>query len=280
MNKRSKPSELPTYIELKKIMSLESKRLPNNKNGYIYQGDNSFLLKLLEYFKLDYSWLNFEISSSNYMHISEEIKNLLIEKILLNNYEDNLIQQFDEIYDYLSEEDEAIPAQNAFVFGSSSTLRIQKAIELYNKNIINKITISGHKPFYKDTSTTEAEEIEKFAIQNGIHQNDIEIETKGLTIPDNVKRTLDLWHEKRFYPTNLIIITSPFAMRRCFIDWKKFLDFNCQIIRQNSESSENFKKNNWYKEKNTLNIFINELVKIMGEHLIDLELKKELLNNN
>jgi hypothetical protein len=289
MKLRTDYTELPQIDELLTIISNESTRqVPQSKiESNFNLVDYKPLLDLIEFLNLKY---NPEIfSNRNYPFLigykeHEIIKENLVNAVFEylqdtsnNHYNVSQLQELlSKIYSYLTEEDD-IKSQEfelGFVFGSAAKFRILKAIELYKLGVIKKIMISGYKPFYKDSLLSEAESLKIIAIENGIPEDKIILETQALTIPDNVKRSLDLFDESKFYPNSIIIITAPFAMRRSYVDWLKFLplSYRPKILRVNSEISEKFNKENWFKSKETLHVVLNEYFKNRGEQMIDVYL--------
>lgn len=285
MTLRTKYTQSPQLEELLAIISKESKRVvPKNKLYSNFQLlEYKPLFNILDNLALDYNQDLF--GDENYLFLKgykelEDLKIQLVDK--LSVFIDNVLElkklkpYLDKIYDYLCEEDriEKRKYEMGFVFGSSTTIRIEKAIELYKDGRIEKIMISGHKPFYNDSDKSEAESLRDFAIDMGVLKGDIIIETKALTIPDNVKRTLDFFESNNFYPKSIILIASPFVMRRAYTDWLKFIpnNYKPEILRVNSNVSDKFNRNNWYKSKEGLNVILNEYFKNRGEHLIDVYL--------
>lgn len=279
---RTSATQIPSFDELSQIMLLESKRQPPKNKQTIEYGDYSSILKLCDFFNIETSIFTVLKPTSKYLLESTGLKNLVVTKILdtlKNEKKDKkLYDIFNQMYDYLSESDELKSEDKfdtIFVFGSSSTIRAQKAIELYHAGFGNSITISGHKPFYKDRADTEAEYLANYAVELGVKKENIIIENQAISLPDNVKRTLDLWEydqKIQFKPEKIIIVTSPFSMRRGYIEWLKFPDYKLQINRQCSDVSVALNQDNWYKTESSLNIILNEFIKIRGEYLIDLVL--------
>ena len=279
---RTSATQIPSFDELSQIMLLESKRQRPKSKQTIEYGDYSSILKLCNYFNIETNIFTVLKPTIEYLPESTELKNILINKILdtlKGEIKDKALYDiFNQMYDYLSEYDE-LKSQDKFdtifVFGSASILRIQKAIELYHTGFSKSITISGHKPFYKDRADTEAEYLADYAVGLGVEKKNIIIENQAISLPDNVKRTLDLWKQDQkiqFKPGKIIIVTSPFSMRRGYIEWQKFPDYPLQINRQCSNVSVVLNQDNWYKTESSLNIILNEFIKIRGEYLIDLTL--------
>jgi len=100
------------------------------------------------------------------------------------------------------------------------------------------------------------------------------LEKQGITIPDNVKRTLDLWQTLNYSPQRIVIICSPFAMKRAQTEWLKFPNYELEIIRKNSSVSEIYNRENWYKQFQGRNTVRNEYYKLQGEHLVHISLNQ------
>jgi hypothetical protein len=66
-------------------------------------------------------------------------------------------------------------------------------------------------------------------------------------------------------------------MRRCYIDWLKFLPTNhsIDVVRVNSDCSDQYSKEHWYKDEKTFRIVMNEYFKLRGEWLIDIMISQE-----
>ncbi len=282
---RTNFTQLPQIQELLTIVSNESSR--KVEAGKVFSNLNLLdfkpLIELLEYLKINYRPSLFLNPHYDFLVGHKEldlVKNNLVDELSKLSYQNlidsKMIELLDSVYDYLATQDEVFEKEYdiGFVFGSSTTMRIDKAIELYNQGTIKQIMISGCKPFYKDTEGTEAEILREYAITKGVKSNDIIIETQALTTPDNVKRTLDLFEKNNFYPQSIVLITSPFNMRRAYTNWLKFLPSNYSpvIIRCNSGISHVYSKTQWYKTTTGLNVVLNEYFKNRGEHLIDVYL--------
>jgi hypothetical protein len=283
---RTSTSQLPQIEELLTIISQESKRRVPPEKVFLNLNLLDFkpLFELMDYVGIEYDKALFTDSAYEFLvgyKELENIKNKLVETLSsLPALASELLLKLEAIYSYLQEDDSAVIEQSSssfelgFVFGSTTTIRMQKAIELYNQGKISKIMVSGHKPFYKESIRTEAEVLQEYALSQGVAHTDIIIETKALTIPDNVKRSLDLFEETDYFPESIVLITSPFNMRRAYTDWLKFCPvyYSPTIMRQCSSVSDTLSAKHWYKSENSLHIVLNEYFKNRGEHLIDVYL--------
>jgi hypothetical protein len=175
------------------------------------------------------------------------------------------------VYDNLVVSKEPEKSDALFVFGSPNNLRIQKAIELYKAGLSDKIVISGHGPFYASHTQSEAERMAEVALSEGIPEEVLVLESEAITIPDNVKRTLDLFKKLEFKPAKIIIVASPFALRRCEMDWYKFTPWNIEIIPVASDSlSYDLTREGWTTTSRGIRVILNEYAKLIFEAKMDL----------
>lgn len=177
--------------------------------------------------------------------------------------QDNLVR----MYESLSQQDDQLSADAIFVFGAPSNARIDKAVELYYSNLAPKIIISGRGPNWQtDVGITEATRMSERALELGVPRDALILEHEALTIPDNVKRTLDLFEKSNFYPSRLIIIASSFAMLRAYIDWVRFPDYPIEICKIAPPIvDQDLSAEKWYTNEKGRNTVINEYAKIIHE---------------
>lgn len=180
------------------------------------------------------------------------------------------------VYDRLAVSKTPEKADAIFVFGSPNDVRIKKAVELYKADFSDKIVISGHGPFYASHTQSEAERMADVAISEGIPESALLLEPEAITIPDNAKRTLDLFEKIEFKPAKLIIVASPFVLRRCEMDWYKFTPWNIETIPIAADSmSYDLTKEGWTTTSRGIRVVLNEYAKLVFETKMDL-LRREL----
>ena len=248
-------TELPTYKELCDIFASEDRRvIPKSKESAHY-GEFSTMIRLLEFYNLPTTFFSRQLSFKDLDNQSLYLEtvtvfNNVVKNVLLSK--DNLeVQRLgNNIYDYLSEEDMPEKSDLLFVYGSKTTIRIEKAIELYKSGFAPKIVISGKSPFYeKDVIFSESEKLADFAIKNGVPSQDIILEKEATSIPDNVKRTLNLLQKYSIKHDSIILINSPFAQRRGYAHFSKMCREKTKLFRVNSSVSSIFSRNEWYRNE-------------------------------
>lgn len=261
-------TQLPDIKELQDILATEAQRkLPVGKEK-IHYPDFLLITELFDKFSLP-----FDIFSKDYdpktlerydliedgKRLIEQLKN----KILSLKPSNQDIELFDKIYDYLSQQDKPKKADLIFVFGSKTLARIEKAIELYKNNFSELIVISGGNPIYEqDKEIPEAERYKSVALEKGVPEKDTIAETKSISIPDNVRSSLNLLDEKSVRFNSMILVNSPYSQRRGWCHFKKYLPDEIRLIRVNSNTIPQYERSNWYKNEDGISVIINEFVKM------------------
>lgn len=163
------------------------------------------------------------------------------------------------------------------VFGSAQNLRINKAIDLYQKKFAPKIMTTGAAPHWKSSDISEGDRVAQYAINHGIPESDIIVENRSIATPDNVKRSIDMLEKMNWQPHRIVIVTSEFNARRAYMDVYKFIPWEIQIYSVSPEPSEELNKHNWIKTERGRRIILNEYAKLIIEDKIDQILEKEMV---
>lgn len=163
------------------------------------------------------------------------------------------------------------------VFGSAQNLRINKAIDLYQKKFAPKIMTTGAAPHWKSSDISEGDRVAQYAINHGIPESDIIVENRSIATPDNVKRSIDMLEKMNWQPHRIVIVTSEFNARRAHMDVYKFIPWEIQIYSVSPEPSEELNKHNWIKTERGRRIILNEYAKLIIEDKIDQILEKDTL---
>lgn len=264
MNNRKNFAVLPTIAELKKIIAQETKRpLPREKES-IHYADFSSTKNLLNAFELSTDYFNQELTFEDLeKHQLFSEVNILGIKLLANilkNPDNTKI--YNQVYDYLTEVDKPKKSDLIFVFGAKTLSRVEKAIELYQNDIASKILFSGGNPFYDQNKKAEAEIYKEFAMQAGVLEQDIITETKSITIPDNIRTSLNQLDTMGMKFKSITLVNSPYAQRRGWAVFKKYTSDSTTIYRVNCATAEKFSRDNWYKNEEGIKVIFNELVKL------------------
>ncbi len=199
-----------------------------------------------------------------------ELVDALVAKLLSEPPRAAVVDLLQHAYAYLAEEDTPEPSDIIFVFGTHSIQRAEKAIELYKQGLAPILVISGRGPFYGSADAqTEARTYANAAIAAGIPKTAIIMEERSITLVDNIRRSLDLLESmhKRF--DSLTIINSPFAQRRGWAMWRKYLDDKIKLYRVNCTPGADDNAEQWYRNEDGLRVVLGEYVKLRNAVAFD-----------
>lgn len=160
-----------------------------------------------------------------------------------------------------------------FVFGSAKNMRIAKAVELYHSGVASKIMVTGAAPRWADSqgenNITEAQRMADYAITHGVPANDIIIEDQAISIPDNVKRSIDLWEAMQWHPQRITLVTSEFNVRRAEMNIYEFTPWPVEIFTASPEPSSTLRADIWIETERGRRLILNEYAKLIIESAID-----------
>jgi hypothetical protein len=266
---RTSNAELPSASELWEILAKESQRLAVHYD-YLNLHPDVFVYfrELCHKNGAECDWVN-EYEQLDLVELDARLL-ACFDKIEagIRNKSDPL---YEAVYDKLVVNKEPEKADAIFVFGSPNDLRIRKSIELYKAGFSDKIVISGHGPFYARNTQSEAQRMAEVALHEGVPKSALLLEPEAITIPDNVKRTLDLFEKIEFKPAKLVVVASPFVLRRCEMDWYKFTPWNIETIPVASDSlSYDLTKEGWTTTSRGIRVVLNEYAKLIFETKMDL----------
>ncbi len=263
--KRTDNTLLPDSAELTKVLETEVDRpVPTNKIGVHYP-EFTTVIDLFTHFGLDTGV--FTDDSIN-IHQAVTIGRELLDKAVILMVEtpptQNSLRLFDAAYDYLAEEDDPKPSDIIFTFGAKTPLRAEKAVELYQEGLGRLVMASGGNPIYNSETDSQPEALRyrDIYIKGGVPEDTIILEDKAITVPDNVRRSLNLLDQLQVGFNSLILVNSPYSQRRGWAIFKKHLPDEIKLYRVNSSTGEPFQKENWYKQENTLRVVLNEFLKM------------------
>lgn len=266
--------ELPSESELWELLAKESQRT-TVRYDYLARNPDIFtsFRELCSKNGVECGWID------EYEHISLAV---LSRRILacFDKLEPAMVNQtgalYESVYDGLVVNAVPVKADAIFVFGSPSDIRIKKAIELYRAGFSDTIVISGHGPAYLTHTQSEAARMAEVAVREGVPEPALILEPDAITIPDNVKRSLDLFEKNTFQPSKLLIVASPFVLRRCMMEWYKLTPWDIEVIPVASDSmSHDLTREGWTTTSRGIRVVLNEYAKLVFETKMDL-LRREL----
>ncbi len=273
---RTTATQLPSYSELLSILDKEYKRDVPKAKMDLHYADFDSIINLLNSFDLPPSFFTEEIKfeewkDTDLFENTISIFDRLAQAIYSHKEDPSKIELFNNLYDYLSEQDSPENADLIFVFGAKSTFRVEKAIDLFDRGYVPKILISGHGPFYEgETQLPEADRLSQFAIEHGVPKECLIIENESVTVPDNVKRSLNLLEKLDVNHKKIILVNSPFCQRRGWVHFQKFSPSGSELIRINTDKvSPQFSRDGWYKDMDGIKTVLKEFFGLRVSELIN-----------
>lgn len=272
---RTSAVQLPSYEELLAILEKEGKRDIASDKEDLHYADFSSIINLLNSFNLPTSFFTEAITFEDWKDVQMFESSVLIfntlAQAIYSNKDSSKVELLNNLYDYLSEQDTLEKADLLFVFGAKSIFRIEKAIDLFNQGYASKIVISGHGPFYEgEAQLPEANRLAQFAAEHGITMENIIVENESITVPDNVKRSLNLLEKLGRAHGKIILINSPFSQRRGWAHFQKFSPVGTEFIRINTNKvSPQFSRDGWYKDIDGIKTILKEFFGLRVSELIN-----------
>lgn len=267
---RTSPTELPSEAELFEILSKESQRLALR---YDYMQLNPGLFdaykQLGAHAQIDMSWVDdfAQLTLSQVKQCADVATDALAAYIHRNPAD------YGALFDALNVNDTLKPAECIFVFGSQSDARIIKAVELYHQKLAPKLVISGRGSHYgRANEVAEAARMREYAIGNGVPKSAVITERDSITLPDNVKRTIDLFETMNWRPQSIISVSTTFVQRRAQLEWYKYLPWSAHVYAISSSEhdiSPRFRRATWSHDDG-VRLLLNEYNKIIVEQAVDL----------
>ena len=169
----------------------------------------------------------------------------------------------DRCYDYLSEEDVPKPSDLIFVFGGKTPARPERAAQLYAKGLAPRMMMSGGNAIYaQHKDKTEAEIYRDIAIGSGVPVEAIIVESTSITVPDNVRVSLNLLDEMGIQVDSFTLVNSPYTQRRGWALFKKHVPDKVTLYRVNCDTKPEFSRDQWYQQENTMRVVLSEFMKM------------------
>lgn len=257
-------TSLPSVAELNKIIAQEQYRsVPTDKTTTHFV-DHQVAIDLLntyhlptDYFTKDWTWQ--QIAENDMITQINAIGNKLLENLLADTTHWPI---FDQVYDYLAEDDQPEKSDIIFVFGAKTPARIEKAVELYHQGLAPQMMLSGGNPFYDQQTLSEAEKYRDIAIQKGVDPKNIILETTSITIPDNVGASLNQLKANNISIKSWILVNSPYSQRRGYGVFQKHTESFVKLYRVNCATSVPYSREQWFKNPDGIKVVFNELVKL------------------
>ncbi len=268
---RTSHTQLPSNDEMMHIAAAEAQRpLAEGKTGVHYVNFDA-IGALCAHMGVDTDlFLLDDKTSDTILTKGAALVDTLVPKLLSQPPRADTEKLLQDAYAYLAEEDVPQASDIIFVFGTHSLHRAEKAIELYKQGLAPVLLGSGRGPFYGSTDNeTEAQRYSDAAKAAGVPETAIVMEEQSITLVDNIRRSLNLLNDRNQRFDSLIIVNSPFAQRRGWAMWRKYLDDNIKLYRVNCAPGSNSSAEQWFRNQDGLRIVLGEYVKLRNAVAFD-----------
>jgi hypothetical protein len=260
---RNDKSILPEDTELTRILEKEAKRVVSPENLELHFPQYETAMRIFEHYGISTDiFVDPSLDIQQVVARGKQLLDQLVQKIEFNELSEEEVTLFNSAYDYLSEEDSPKMSDFIFVFGARTPLRAEKAAELYKKGLAKNVIVGGGSPFYQPDEETGADRYRRILVENGIPHGQIISENKSITMPDNVRSSLNLLDNYGIQPRSMILVNSPYAQRRGWSIMRKYLPDSVSLYRVNSDVDQELSKDEWYKQEKSLRVVLNEFIKM------------------
>ncbi len=156
---------------------------------------------------------------------------------------------------YLSPSD-ALTKADAIVVVSGSGERVKHGVELYKEEEAPKLIFSGAA---KD-GPSNALTMKKYAIKQGVPEEDILLEEEATDTLENAKFTREIIKDEGF--KKIILVTSPYHQRRAYEIFKEVLKNDDVEISNSPTTQSRWKADNWWKSEPESTLTQSEIAKL------------------
>ena len=256
----------PTLNQLEEILTKEQRRPVAQGKTHLHYPDFASIIALVTSLGIDASFFTNSYSKED-IHTKNlpQVAQRMVEQVVrvVTKLPDTNTGIYDQIYDYLSKEDALETCDIVFVFGSKTMARIERAVALMKQRRGRLLVISGGMPIYeKERRVTESEIYKKYALEQGIAENTIVTEDTSISIPDNVRSSLNLLDNKGIAFKSVALVNSPYCQRRGWAHFKKYLPDSTKMVRANAQTVPKYSKNEWYMHEDGIRVMLNECIKM------------------
>ncbi len=270
---RTSSAQLPGAGDLLDILSSESQRVAVR---FDFLKTHPEIYDVYRLVARDADWVDtYETTAlEDLARMAHRTTNYLCEAILSGRVSTEVLNQ---LFDKLAVGKSPESAEAIFVFGARGIARVAKATELYGEGVAPSIILSGKRPHFDKISPPEADQMREYAINHGVPTAAIITESESITLPDNVKRTLDVFEASGLQPHKIVIVASTYVMQRAMMEWYKFTPWDISVLPVSADESkldDALRRDSWYKSELGVSLLLNEYAKMVLEHKMDL-LRKE-----
>ena len=188
------------------------------------------------------------------------------------------------IWDFLKINQDITKSDLILVLGNSDIRTVDKAVELYKKNYANKIIITGGLGRISSDLFDEPEAVvfKNIAVQKGVKDLDIEIESNSTNTFDNFRFTKKMIDDSKVNVKSIIIVTKPYMEKRAYLMAKEiFHNTNLAVTSPDIEFS-NY-PNQILNKDFVINMLVGEVQRLIiyasQSEIEQIKIPKDILQN-
>jgi len=143
------------------------------------------------------------------------------------------------------------------ISGGETQARTAEAIKLYKQGLAKKIIFSGAAE--DPHSPSNALMMQQIALNENVPPVDIILEEKSVNTEQNASEVAKIIRAYNF--NSIILITSPYHQRRAYLEFKKQLGSNFNILNHSSPD-QTWRRSKWWASDQSISLTFQELKKV------------------
>ena len=164
-----------------------------------------------------------------------------------------------DITEFLFLEDEPAVAELIFVFGGRNEARALRAAELYRQGLAPRVLIAGG--YNRELGQVEAQFLGRLAVEQGVRQEDLLLETRSANTEENVAMGRELLEKLGLVPREAVLLVSaPFHMRRARLTFERYFPGVKALCCPDGRPE--VRRDNWWQTEEARRLVFRELEKV------------------
>jgi uncharacterized SAM-binding protein YcdF (DUF218 family) len=175
---------------------------------------------------------------------------------------------FDCISNFIFAETEIEKSDVILIPGTSQSLLMEKAADLYHKGLAKYILPSGGPNYKVPIYESEWEYLKTIGVRLGVPEAAILKENKAQNTFENAQFSWDVLKGTKTPVKNVILVCKAYHSRRALLTYKLFFPSDVNFFVSPVVDRRDISKDNWFSNEESIKIVMNEIVKI-GKYFED-----------
>lgn len=169
-----------------------------------------------------------------------------------------------ELWDQLAEEDKLRKTDAVFVIGGKVPWRRGVVLlDILSQGLVDKIVLTGDRPFFVNKSANEADTLFEYLIARGVSADRFIAENQARNTTENIFLTHQVMVEQGYLPKSVILLAGPMQMKRAYLTLKVLgpkLGWRPKVVRKTVGIWVD--RNNYFEDFDEFCLLMNEYTKI------------------